>query len=49
MTEPAPTKTRVTDALAEAVTAITSDQGSSGHFAPLGNLPAIRAHVLGAG
>ena len=49
MPEPAPTEPRVTDALAEAIAAITFDQGISGYFVPLGNLPAIRAHVLGAG
>ena len=33
--------------LQKGIAAITFDHGTSGYFAPLGNLPAIRAHVLG--
>jgi hypothetical protein len=33
--------------LQQGIAAITFDHGISGYFAPLGNLPAIRAHVRG--
>ncbi|ADB32447.1 hypothetical protein Kfla_3387 [Kribbella flavida DSM 17836] len=33
--------------LQQGIAAITFDHGTSGFFAPLGNLPAIRSHVLG--
>jgi hypothetical protein len=35
--------------LQQGIAAITFDQGISGYFVPLGNLPRIRAHVLRAG
>ena len=33
--------------LQQGIAAITFDHGVSGYFAPLGNLPPIRAHVRG--
>ncbi|TWD84287.1 hypothetical protein FB561_5462 [Kribbella amoyensis] len=35
--------------LQQGIAAITFDHGTSGYFAPLGNLPAIRSHVQGLG
>jgi hypothetical protein len=35
--------------LQQGIAAITFDHGISGYFAPLGNLPAIQSHVVGAG
>jgi hypothetical protein len=34
--------------LQQGIAAITFDHGTSGYFAPLGNLPAIRSHIQGA-